>query len=335
MLLKRFMSTLVTAATVIGMLGGCSGSGQRIGEVRGDTEQALASDTLTAALLLKRTLRALVEPTVQLSQYRAARGVAPSASSRVGRVIDECDRVWSQGNVHCIYYANGDSEELWTMTDGTSMHRRCSPTTPVGDDDSWFHSTMDRYSDGTTLSYDTTQYGRYLYGDDLRTGTITDPEEASIHFAFRRKPDLCTLSFQTDGGLTFEVALIPFSYDVFDITKRATGSLTSPSGTSTFKLTGDWVGGGWQRLEFSGLAGTPLSGVVSDFSVGPALEWGSGRIMRDGQLVGDLAWDGNVTGRMTLTGLATFAVHPAASAARFDFDGWLHSMAWLSPKPGN
>jgi hypothetical protein len=339
-------SALLALATAAALLGGCSGGGQKVGQVRGETTAAIASDHLSAAILLRRAIGVLLAPAVDLSarQTRRRRANAWAAAVRPEAsevpVMYESDTTTPDGiHIHLTMHWDSSYEQTITLPSGQSLSREAGAS--VWD---MFDSTTqirDTISDGTVLEY--TELEQEADMGALKrtyTGTGTLPGGVTVTYELVEADGQFRLTFSASDGIIFQCT-VPFVVDMDDdwyiyrpdCVQGVAGSFEGKGGKCDVKLSG--YERGWQRLVFTGDGSTSGDSLLSSFAVGADMARGTGTLVQDDLLLGSLAWDANNNGVLTLMDARSEAVTPTASALRFALDLWLRSVALGAPNPGS
>ncbi|MEI6503566.1 MAG: hypothetical protein WCP21_21350, partial [Armatimonadota bacterium] len=191
-----------------------------MGQIRGDRTQAIASDHLSAAILLRRAIGVLLAPmnTDSATQAQRLRRRALAATAQPGKndvpIMYEDDLVTPDGiHIHITMHWDSSYEETITLPGGRSLLRVAGAS--VWD---MFDSTTqitDTISDGTVLTY-TELEQQVGYGlQRTYTGTGTLPGGITVEYKLFEAGKAFHLRFAASDGIVFKCT-VPFVVDLVD-----------------------------------------------------------------------------------------------------------------------
>ena len=319
-------ATVVLAGIVVAVLcvGGCSGPGVTVQNVRGGTVQTTATDHVTAVLLVKSWF-AIIYP-------KAADG--------------DCGLDWDQevlpdGSVH-VWGTNSDCStfDFVQAPDRSGSGARTCPDGRISTM-TWTALSQDGSSatqgiqhalwDGTQLAYTwTMDWTIPEAAAQTYEGSATLADGRSMGFVLERTTraeDHLALALADGSQLEVQVPVRTVQTVPCPLfAEGAIGVFRSASGHElAFTLTGEQDR--WDRWQF-----TCTDGTWGDFALGEDFE-GSGQLTHGERLAGALRWLPTGDGTLDLVAAASAEVVPSAAARDFQIEQWFANLAAMGPTP--
>ena len=320
---------LVLAVLAVGIaILGCSGAGTTPAQVAGGPVQALATDNLSAYVLVSSWASILYPPPAGAGQCEEVINppkTLPDGSTEVTGTLTDCgafDRIETKDKSghESIKWPNGTSDYTsWSapVHNGNKVTQQLDEMTPRGAHLK-YASIITYGAPGTPRLYQ---------------GTVTLPDLKIMRFAWKRTNEVAdhvTLDLPDGSALEFRVPLVRRNYQANQpgYTRGAQGSFTDAAGaTLKFQLTA--TGNKWTQWQFT----TP-GGAAGSFSLANGLSGGgAGQLTQGGRMVGSLNWLAGGAGSLSLLGTGAWQVTPSAAAIDFETDRWLGNTALLGPAP--
>ena len=322
---KAWTSVLCVVSMAALLAAGCSGPGVDIAAIQPVGLQTIASDHISAVVLLKSWLNIL---------YPSADGAGPCEPERhYERNPDGSIHFWGT-NSDCSVYdhttqADGSGQGTITFSDGSVAHFTWSAVTIVNGVMS--QDVHQEFPDGVTLDFTfSIDPNPPDYGQSW-TGSALMAKGQQMDYTMVRLPDKVDhLHVDLPDGSALDVR-IPLTtapgvryWPIFD--PGASGHFNAPGGERLdFALSGE--DDYWSHWTFDTADGT--SGVFEldeDFG-------GAGNLTRDGSVMAALLWQQDGTGTLSLVDAGAVDVTPSAAACDFQIDRWVASIAAMGPAP--
>ncbi|NSW56488.1 MAG: hypothetical protein HPY44_10765 [Armatimonadetes bacterium] len=317
--------------TLLVVLGGCSGSGQPVQEVTGQSYKSLATDHLSAVVTVRSWFNIMHQ---KLGVGAAQGGCTPTYFEE--QLPDGSTHAWGTTS-DCIQYdyvLRPDESGSGTHTRPDGSQTQLQWTTPVWEGDKVTYHTTETLWTGGTLDYDFSIDFSVPTSLQSWDGYAQLPNTQRMQFRVVRTQEVDDKLWVTlpDGAMLYvTVPTAPADgtsyWPVFS--SGATGTYTGPSGrTLDFTILGDDASERWQKWVFQGSDGSSGS-----FNLGADL-LGSGTLTDGTQVIGALNWQaGAMTGILDLLAADTTEVTPSAAARDFQIDRWITNMAAMGPAP--
>jgi hypothetical protein len=324
---------LTAAASLLALLGGCSGTGAPA-EPSGLADlRAVAADHVTALLMVERWLRALYPGSIEGA-------VATCTSSREERPLLPGDPIGAR-RYHFTYpdcttndallLPDGSGSQEFTYTDNMTKSVTWDPVVRTGTLREIHLHEIVREGADVTAELDYTLSFRMGVDGTRRLGTARLPDGRETAFDHARDEQRDRLEVRPYDGsrLSVETPLehLPGGDYRPLVAQGSAGTYEAPGGRRlTFELSGS-AGGRWERWSFQS-----ETGIVGRFGLDPDFS-GSGRLQDGPRTVATLSWSADGEGDLAPVGAVAVDVSPSAAARDFAIDRWIRNIAALGPMP--
>ena len=319
---------LVLAVLAVGIaLLGCSGAGTTAAQVSGARVQTLATDNLSAVVLMGSWLKILYPATPSPGKCTVTTDVYPLGGGAFHITGTESDC----GVIDYTEQADGSGSGRTTWPGGLSSTKSWSAPVVAGAKQTW---QIDQTTpEGAYLNYASVLDAGLPGAPLLLQGTVTLPDGKTMGFAWERandREDLLTLNLPDGSSLEMTVPLARLA-------RQPNQPVYSSGGEGTFKD----AAGVTLKLHFNGSADhwkhwgfTATGGMAGSFSLAQGVSGGgAGLVTQGGKLAGTLSWLANGKGTLSLLGATVAQLTPSAAAFDFETDRWIHNLGLLGPGP--
>jgi len=317
------------------LLGGCSGAGVPVADVRGDDLRAMAEDHLSAVLLFRSWTNVLHRrmPQADAEGTGTAQGCATALDTEI--LGDGSTHMWGTNSDCSVfdYITTIDNITTGFIEWPNGMRMDGIWYAPGFDDTGTLASqhAVVTFEDGTQLDYVHSVDMVTPLSPQIMDGSARRRDGQEMDFWLSRTQNAEDhLIIDLPDGAQMEIR-IPLQampgtlyWPVFEA--GATGTYANGAGPPLdFEVRGE--DDEWNMWRFEAGDGT-----VGTFAVGEEFG-GTGQLLQGDNPIAGLRWDAPTTGTLDIVAATTWQVSPSAAARDFQVDQWIANAIALNPTP--